>query len=871
MGDAHVTEPAPVFNLDDLTGTTVGRYKIRRRLSIGGQGEVYEADDPTLKRSVAIKRLTARLRQDPHYKQELLKEAERASALNHTSVAGVYDAFEERDEFFIVMEYVEGETLRNRLQKSVDLEEFYQIATQTASGLSEAHSKGIVHRDVKPENIMLASDGTVKVLDFGVAKRLPEGADRSTITETDAGAFGSFAGTLAYMAPEVLLDGRVDARSDIFSLGVVFYETLTGEHPFRSRSHTATVDRILHSTPAPIARTNSQVTEELEGIVEKMLSKDPDARYETTLDLGADLEALRRGKPAVHARAAQPRWWQKVRAAATGAIVTAAALVVLYALFIIIFPGSMRVAVLPITIVDSESTDRDVARANGLTRSLTSNLSELEPFHEKLLVVSASEVYGNDVTTAAQARKLFGVDYVVTGSLQRQGGGWVLLIDLVDADDLVLRDSSSLKFPDDFFSGLEELTGVVARMLPLELDDEQERILLAGLSQNPQAMDYYIEGQGYMLRYEDPENVESAVTSFRAALDADTEFALGHSGLGEAYLAMYRFTRDAVWVEQARTACARALELGPDSARPHICLGSLHDETGRYDEAVAEFARALEIKANSDDAYRGLARVQERLGRLVDAEETYKRAIAERPSYWAGYNWLGAFYLHQSRYEEAADMFQKVAEHTPDNPRGLSNLGVVYTILQRWDEAAEAYRGALSRDPGYYQAYNNLATLHFQQGRFIEAAEHYQMALQIDDSDYRVWGNLGSSYRWAAGLEGKAPEAFRKAVTGAEAVLAVNPNDPMLLAILADYYAELGRDDEARRSLEKALGFESPETEVFFTAALVYEQLEDRDLALANLQRAVDLGWPPHEVAGHPALAELREDDRFEGLLPRED
>ena len=871
MGDAHVTEPAPVFNLDDLTGTTVGRYKIQRRLSIGGQGEVYEADDPTLKRSVAIKRLTARLRQDPHYKQELLKEAERASALNHTSVAGVYDAFEERDEFFIVMEYVEGETLRNRLQKPVDLEEFYQIATQTASGLSEAHSKGIVHRDVKPENIMLAVDGTVKVLDFGVAKRLPEGADRSTITETDAGAFGSFAGTLAYMAPEVLLDGRVDARSDIFSLGVVFYETLTGEHPFRSRSHTATVDRILHSTPAPIVQTNSQVTEELEGIVEKMLSKDPGARYETTLDLGADLEALRRGKPAVHARAAQPRWWQKVRAAATGAIVTAAALVVLYALFIILPSDTMRVAVLPITVVDSEPTDRDVARAIGLTRSLTSNLSELEPFHEKLLVVSASEVYGDDVTTAAQARKLFGVDYVVTGSLHRQGGGWVLLIDLVDADDLVLRDSSSMKFPDDFFSGLEELTGVVARMLPLELDDEQERILSAGLSRDPQAMDYYIEGQGYMLRYEDPENVESAVTSFRAALDADPDFALAHAGLGEASLAMYKFTREAGLIEEARTACHRALEIYPDSARPHVCLGSLYNATGQYKKAVVEFELAVGSRGEFDGAYRGLARVQARLGRLEDAEQTYLLAIEKHEDYWAVHNWLGAFYMEQSRYEEAAEKFLTVVELTPDNARGYSNLGASFQQRGRWSEAADNYEMALERNPKHVNARNNLATIYFFQGRYADAASLYKAALSDNDADYRVWGNLARSYQFGSGTEDEAAPAYQEAVSRAEGELAVNPNDPMLLAILAEYYAALGREDEARRSVGKALAFESPKIEVQFTAALVYERLGERELALTNLGEAIDAGWPMFEVVGHPALTELREDARYLELLTADD
>ncbi len=271
---------------DSLSGTVVGRFRIGERLGKGGMGEVYRAEDTKLKRAVALKRLAPALRADSLYRHRFLEEAERASRFSDAQVAAVYDVLEEQGEIFLILEYVEGQNLRQRLRQPLSLEEFFQIAIQCTEALVSAHGNGIVHCDIKPENIMLTSAGKVKILDFGVAKHLPRSDQSSTVDRA-----GTFAGTPAYMSPEVLMERVPDGRADIFSLGVVFYEVLTGQHPFLAGSFVATTDRIRAETPASIRIFNRSVSPELEALVNKAMAKDAGMRYASAQEL---LDALRR-------------------------------------------------------------------------------------------------------------------------------------------------------------------------------------------------------------------------------------------------------------------------------------------------------------------------------------------------------------------------------------------------------------------------------------------------------------------------------------------------------------------------------------------------------------------------------------------------
>jgi len=278
--------------VQDLTGTTVGRFVIRRLLGQGGMGQVYEAEDTRLKRPVALKRMAPQLRADEHYRRRFLKEAECASRLNHQHIAGIYDVFEQEGEVFLVMEFVAGETMRQRMQRPFPLDEVLDVFTQCSTALVAAQEQGIVHRDIKPENIMLTPSLQAKILDFGVARVQPKAGDATT--QSVLSTAGGMAGTLAYMPPEALLEKAVDGRSDIFALGVTLYEAVTGQHPFLADTFLNTMERILHHAPPPVNLVNQKAPAELARIVNKMMSKTPAERYATSADLLVDLRALHR-------------------------------------------------------------------------------------------------------------------------------------------------------------------------------------------------------------------------------------------------------------------------------------------------------------------------------------------------------------------------------------------------------------------------------------------------------------------------------------------------------------------------------------------------------------------------------------------------
>jgi serine/threonine protein kinase len=422
---AKSTEP-----IQDLSGTTVGRFAIRVHLGAGGMGEVYRAEDTKLRRSVALKRMAPQLRADEGYRRRFLKEAERASRLNDPHIASVYDVLEEKGETFLVMEYVEGQTLRQRLGEGpLSLREFLPLAIQCSQALAAAHGKGIVHRDIKPENVMVTPGGQVKILDFGVAKHLPRRDDSSTTLSTESTIDG-FSGTVAYAAPELLLEKGVDARADIFSLGLIFYEAFAGRHPFLGETYVATADRIIHETGVPITQINPRLPSGLETIVNRMLAKDPGERHATAADVVADLRALERSlaRPAPtpklrrHGLALRARW------AAVGAAVLALTLLALVIPSVrqtlgrwlglgVDIPAEKHLVVLPFANVGADPADQ--VFCDGLTYTLTSELTQLVQPQGSLQVVPASEVVSRDVDSVEEARKQFGVSLVLTGSVQR--------------------------------------------------------------------------------------------------------------------------------------------------------------------------------------------------------------------------------------------------------------------------------------------------------------------------------------------------------------------------------------------------------------------------------------------------------------------
>ncbi len=863
-------EPQAAPGSQDLTGVSVGRFAVRALLGAGGMGEVYRADDTRLKRPVALKRVSRKLGADLRARQRILKEAERASALNSPHIAAVYDVLEENGEVFLVMEYVEGASLRQRLRTSgrFSTSGFLDLALQCAEALVAAQKKGIVHRDLKPENILVTPGGQAKILDFGLAKHLPTpGEEEATISQESLE--WRRAGTPGYMAPEVLLGGEADHRSDIFALGVVFYEMLAGRHPFGAEQRVATAGRTLQVTPASIRELAPGVSAELEGIIAKMLALSPEERYASAPDLLADLRALARGgrRPFLGSKA--PRPWAR-RAGRSIALV----ILVMLALGITPIvrqhwkrwfvgadlPEKKNLAVLPFVVVGEDAGAR--AFAQGLAETLTGKLAQLTDNYP-LQVVPPSEVRSQKVDSVEQARVGLGANLVLEGSLQRSGSQVRVTYHLVDSRNRQQLRADTVTAPAvDPFAVEDRVVQSVLRSLDLELGSKDRRALEARGTTKPAAYDYYLRGRGYLMEYQKPENVDSAIEVFKRALERDPNYTLAYAGLGESYWHKYEATHAAEWMTRALEACQKAAPLGEGA----ICLGHVYNGTGKYDQAVSGFQRALQIDPTSDDAYRGLGFAYEHLGKTAEAEQTYRHAIAVRPQYWAGYNWLGMFLFRQGRFDEAARMFQQVTALAPDNLRGYQNLGGAYTALGRFGEAIPELERSVALRPSA-SGYSNLGTVYFYLRRFSDAARIYEKAVKVDNRECVLWGNLAEAYYWTPGERDKSTDAYRKAVWLGEEQLKVNPRDTSALGQVAVASAMLGEREAAEQYLNRALALAPSDPDLQLKAAVIDTRLGHRDRAIDWLGRALATGLSPELIRTNPIFDELARSPRLQKLL----
>jgi eukaryotic-like serine/threonine-protein kinase len=862
-------QPAAISNqnAESLSGVLIGRFRIGERLGKGGMGEVYLAQDTKLKRLVALKRLAPQLRADSGYRRRFLEEAERASRFSDSHVAALHDVLEERNEIFLVMEYVQGENLRQRLRRPISLQEFFDIATQCVEGLAAAHARGIVHCDIKPENIMLTAAGQVKILDFGVAKYLPRSDQSSTVDRS-----GTLAGTPAYMSPEVLLERAPDGRADVFSLGVVFYEALTGHHPFLASSFVATSDRIRKETPSAIRIFNPNVPVGLEALVFKAMAKDPRQRYAGASELLADLQLLKTGMPVRIETPAQGKKNRDIKRAMIAALLVM--LIVAVALLKRTQISSwlsgqqpsspIHLAVLPFTATGNEAGTK--AFSDGLTETLAAKLSQLSGRYP-LEVVSASAVRAESITTAEQARKGFGVNLVLEGSLQESGGRVRVTYGLVDAKTMrQLHADAITAESNDVFAVQDKVVENVVTMLGLQLEGNEHAALLSHGTQEPAAYDFYLRGRGYLQDYHKPENVTSAIALFTHALERDPKYALAFAGLGEAYWAKYDATYDPQWLSKSMTACERSVALDADLATGYTCLGTVYTTRGRYEEAVQQFQHAVQLDPTSEDGYRGLASAYEKLGKPLEAEKTYQLAIQMRPQYWAGYQWLGSFYAHQARYSDAAHQLNQAIALAPDDPHGYRNLGGVYILMGEYKKAIESLRRAIDLSPTS-EAYSNLGIALFDLRRFEESVAANEHACTTASHDYIACGNLARAYYWSPGRRPQARPVYERAIRMAEEAVSINPRDGDPHILMANYSAMLNDRPQALKQLKLALDLSPEDPEYLLTTAIVHNQLGDGDVALAWLERAIARGYSLSEIRAAPEFDNLRDQPRFQQLL----
>jgi eukaryotic-like serine/threonine-protein kinase len=869
MTEARLQPDAARHPATDLSGTSVGRFVIHSRLGQGGMGEVYRADDTRLKRTVALKRIAPALHADERSRRRLWKEAECASRLSDPHIAAVYDVIEQDNELFVVMEFVEGQTLRRRIQQPLKITEFLPIAIQCAEALAAAQKSGILHHDIKPENIMLTPEGQVKILDFGLARPLVGGPDETTLESL---ASGALAGTPAYMAPEVLDEKVADSRSDIFSLGLVFYEALGGRNPFRAEGFLETCNRILHLDPVPLRQLNPEVPVELERIIFKMLAKDPAERYSSAADLAVDLRAEQTAltRPALPIppvmRTRSVLWAGGVVAALLllAALAPPAQRQVRNWLGLGLVPPTKQVAVLPFNPVSS--SPQTAAFGAGLTETLTAKLTQLTA-EGSLQVVPATELRARHVSTVDDAHKVFGVNLVLEGSLYESGDRVRINYTLVDARTRrQLRADSLTVAANDPFTAQDEVVKGAVQMLQVEIPPDQRRALESHGTQVAGAYEYYLQGRGYLQDYDKAENLDNAVNVFERALSLDGNYALAYAGLGDTYFKKYSFSKNPKWLNSSKDACEHALRLNSELPSAHVCRGVLYQQTGAYQQAGDEFQRALAAEPTNDDAYRDLASAYESLGKPAEAEKTYRRAIELRAHYWAGYSWLGVFYYRQARFLEAAEMFQQVTKLVPDSYLGYSNLGATYVEESRYTDAIAVLEQSIAIRP-FALAYTNQGNAYFYLKRYEEADHAYEQAVKLQERDPLLWWNLGDGYYWTPGKRAQAAAAYRRAIALSDEMLRVNSKDPSSLGVDAICHAMLGEKKAALQSLQQGLKYAPNDPELRFKAALVYNQLGDINSTVAWLEKALAVRYSPSRIRDTPNFAPLQTNPRFQKLV----
>ena len=869
MAERQAFTGANHSSADKPIGSRVGRYTIRECLGVGGMGEVYRADDSVLKRSVALKRITPQVGGDPMYRERLLREAERASSISNQHMAAIYDVLEEESELYLVMEYVEGETLRLSLKQPLDAARFFSFARQCAEALAAAHARGILHCDLKPENIIITPANEVKILDFGLAKTLPH-SELSEDSSPTTSKSTSISGTPAYMSPEILMEQVPDQRSDIFSMGVVFYEVLTGINPFRADTFVGTTDRILRETPAPIRTTNPSISPSLEQLVFKMIAKRPEDRYASAKELLHDLNIVEHGGRGAPLTAALP--WYRSRIV----LVAALLVVVAFAIGLGVWRSRSRpvnaigqtrhLAVLPFRALDNDPNAQ--AFSSGLTETLTTKLGSL-PRSYALQVVPPAEIRTQHIASAQQARGTLGVNMVIEGSLQQSGNMMRINYNLVDAQTLrQLRAGTITAQASDAFSVEDQVVDSVLNALDLELHSTDKTALANRGTTEPAAYDFYLRGRGYLQDYEKPENVDSAIEVFQHALERDPNYALAYAGLGQSYQHKFEITHDANWLNRAEQACQRSVSLAPNSPA-YACLGAVYNQTGQYERAVEQAQHALSLDPNDDDTYRALALSYEKLKRFDDAEATYRQSIAMRPQYAAAYNWLGSFLYTRGRYPEAIQAFRQSTELAPDNYRSYYNLGGALTSAGRYEEAIPPLERSIAIRSSA-AAFANLGTVYFYLGNFPQAAQAYEKAVQLDRQDSSMLGNLAEAYYWIPGKQQQAQATYRAAISQSEKQLKINPREVERVSEIGIFHAMLGDNAQAKTWTARALNMDSSDPYVLLNASLVAAHFGQDQSAIDYLRKAVGAGVEPATALHSPTFNKLRSNPGFQSALKTE-
>jgi serine/threonine protein kinase/Tfp pilus assembly protein PilF len=674
-------------------------------------GDVYRARDHDLHRDVAIKFLPERFASDATRLGRFALEARTASSLNHPNIVTIHEIGQTDGRPYIVMEYVDGTTLRRLLQRGHPLaaKQTLDIGAQLADGLAKAHAAHVVHRDLKPENVMVTKDGFVKILDFGLAKLRVDReevqgvgvGDGTSETVTDLWletAGGVLLGTASYMAPEQARGLPADYRSDQFALGSMLYEMATGRKAFQRESVVQTLSAIIDDEPQSISDINPSFPAPARWAIERCLAKDPGDRYASTLELAYELRGIRERTGEATAAssvrptggASAPRRLPRLRVAIGAAVALTIAFLTpaireraLRLIHPAPFVDDVRLAV----VLNSDSVaPPDLERLQSLASYVAIRLAELNRFRQSFSVVPASEVRENQVRSAHDANRRVGANYAVGLTVRRAGQALVVSASLEDAEHVRVLGGGQRTFPADQVSE-EGVVDLILGILPLRLPPDAHSAWASEASGVPEARSLFAKGLNQtpyqtgaiaLVKYDQEQSLQTAIESFNRAIELDPRYADAYARLGEAHLLLYRLTRRPDDLALAERNATKARDI--DDARPAawITLGMIHTQQRKFAEAEQEFGSAIARAPRSSPAYRELARMEQQRQQPDKAEANYRKAIELKPDDWSNYSYLGGFLLAAQRLPEAEQAWLTASRKAPDNARVWSNLGALY-------------------------------------------------------------------------------------------------------------------------------------------------------------------------------------------------
>ena len=691
-----------------LPGQQISHYKIIRRLGAGGMGEVYLALDLVLHRDVAIKVITATGVGSEEAKQRLIREARAAAALDHQNICLIYEVGESDGSAFIAMQYIDGQTLAERSNTPISVDETLRLGIQIAEALAAAHARGIIHRDIKPENVMLTSGGHAKVMDFGIAKV----AESATITSEDETRVqftqpGMILGTPTYMSPEQAKGEKLDARSDIFSLGAVLYEMVSGRRPFDAASTAEVLVAILTREPEPLS---NNVPIGLRKVVSKMLHKDRNDRFSSMSEVVAELRRCRDGLEYVSDTAQQT--FSKIDPKARHAsIPVIAALIVVAALVGFIYtyffrstdskalPQITSLAVLPLQNLSGDPSHEYFA--DGMTEALISNLSQIKG----LKVISRTSImrYKDSHEPLPEIAKTLGVDAVIEGSVLKAGDRVRVTAQLIHAtSDAHLWSRNYERDLSDILRLQSEVAQAIAREVRVQLTPAEQNRLASSGRTDPKAHEAYLLGKFHLSRNSE-EDVLRAISYFQKAIDIEPDHADAYAGLATAWL------QRGIWgggnlsdfESHVRDAATTAIRIDPGNASAHIAMSQL---LNNYDYdwrgAEEEITRALEIDPNNPDALEAYSWVLQSLGRHAEVRPLMERAEQLDPVSSRIQSSFGRMLYRARRYEEAETHLKRSIELDPTNYGSYGRLADVYIEMGRFDEALAQLEKSSAIQPG---------------------------------------------------------------------------------------------------------------------------------------------------------------------------